>query len=328
MGRPLPRDSPGDERREGGLFRGGRTSRAPTPGEHDSDQEEARQQGGDGDDGQLEWHIILVRQSRVGCSEAAPRPERQVCGPGERWRKRTNPTVLPHSWTGRTTSVFWASSARVAAPVAGSADPSAGYLRHRPWLAALLSLVIPGMGQAYAGRPMLGLLMALPIRPAGGGHLGVATADRRLSEPAVRERVPRGVLVLDGSCCSGAGSRSPTPVHAMGGIQGHDRRVAVIVVGALLVVTVAMHGGSGLVVARFDTTLGQVFGTEQPTITRPGGEGGVGGDPEEPVNEPAFESDGTERINPPARNRCGPRQRTCSPTSCSSSAWIRSRRPR
>ena len=70
-----------------------------------------------------------------------------------------------------------------------------------------------------------------------------------------------------------------------------------MVVGALLVLTVAMHAWLGAVVLQFDTTLGQVFGTERPTITRPGGAGGEGGDPEEPVNEPAFEWDGTERIN-------------------------------
>ena len=73
-----------------------------------------------------------------------------------------------------------------------AAAPESGELRHRPWLAALLSFVIPGMGQAYAGRPMLGLVMALPILLAGRGHRRRRDRrDRRLSEPAVRERLPR-----------------------------------------------------------------------------------------------------------------------------------------
>jgi LCP family protein required for cell wall assembly len=179
-----------------------------------------------------------------------------------------------------------------------SAAPEAGY-RHRPWLAALLSFVIPGMGQAYAGRPLLGLLFALPIVVLAAGIVGVATGEiggfrNRLfaSEFLVGVLVANGLVLLwRGLAIAHAGL---TP---WGRIHGHDRRVALMVVGALLAVTVGMHAWLGAVVLQFNTTLTQVFGTERPTITRPGGAGGSGGNPEEPVNQPTFEWDGTERIN-------------------------------
>ena len=180
-----------------------------------------------------------------------------------------------------------------------AAGPQSEELRHRPWLAAVLSFVIPGMGQAYAGRRLLGLLMALPILLLAAAIIGVATGEiggfrNRLfaSEFLVGVLVLNGVVLLwRGIAIAHAGL---TPWER---IQGHDRRVALMVVGALLVVTVAMHAWLGAVVAQFDTTLGLVFGTQGVTVSGPGGGGGVGADPDEPVNEPSFEWDGTERIN-------------------------------
>ena len=89
-----------------------------------------------------------------------------------------------------------------------------------------------------------------------------------------------------------------------------------------------MHAWLGLVVGQFDTTLTQVFATERPTITGPGGAGGAGGNPEEPVNKPSFEWDGTERINILLLGTdAAPDATPSSPTSCSSSAWTRSQKP-
>ena len=34
---------------------------------------------------------------------------------------------------------------------------------HRPWLAALLSFILPGLGQAYAGRRRLSVLFVAPV---------------------------------------------------------------------------------------------------------------------------------------------------------------------
>lgn len=180
-----------------------------------------------------------------------------------------------------------------------AAAPERGELRHRPWLAALLSFVIPGMGQAYAGRPVLGLVMALPIALVAAVIIGVVTGEiggfrNRLfaSEFLVGVLVINGLVLLwRGIAIAHAGL---TPWER---VRGHDRRVAVMVVGILLVLAVAMHAWLGTVVLQFNTTLTQVFAAEPPTITRPGGADGTGGNPDEPVNEPAFEWDGTERIN-------------------------------
>src|SRR6187397_300306 len=65
----------------------------------------------------------------------------------------------------------------------------------------------------------------------------------------------------------------------------------------LLAATLGMHAWLGAVVLQLNTTLTQVFAQEHPPILGPGGGGGTGGDPADPVNEPEFEWDGTERIN-------------------------------
>ena len=180
-----------------------------------------------------------------------------------------------------------------------AAAPESGELRHRPWLAALLSFLIPGMGQAYAGRPILGLVMALPIVLLAAVIVGVATGEiGGFRNQLFASEFLVGVLVLNALVLLWRGiAIAHAGLTPWDRILGHDRRVAVMVVSALLVVTVAMHAWLGLVVGQFDTTLTQVFATERPAITGPGGAGGAGGNPDEPVNQPSFEWDGTERIN-------------------------------
>ena len=136
-----------------------------------------------------------------------------------------------------------------------------------------------------------------------------------------------GVLVLNALRAPVARDRDRAcRAHALGPDQGHDRRVAVMVVAALLVVTVAMHAWLGLVVGEFDTTLTQVFATERPTITGPGGAGerqrksrGAG--------QRARSSSGTAPSG--STSSCSGPMRPLdatpfSPTSSSSSAWTRS----
>jgi len=180
-----------------------------------------------------------------------------------------------------------------------AAAPESGELRHRPWLAALLSFLIPGMGQAYAGRPILGLVMALPIVLLAAVIVGVATGEiGGFRNQLFASEFLVGVLVLNALVLLWRGiAIAHAGLTPWDRILGHDRRVAVMVVSALLIVTVAMHAWLGLVVGQFDTTLTQVFATERPAITGPGGAGGAGGNPDEPVNQPSFEWDGTERIN-------------------------------
>jgi polyisoprenyl-teichoic acid--peptidoglycan teichoic acid transferase len=170
---------------------------------------------------------------------------------------------------------------------------------HRPWLAAVLSFVVPGLGQAYAGRLRAAALFAAPVVLLAALVAAVAIGplgDLRAS--LFSTEVLLGVLVASGLLL---GWRGISIAHAgltpWERIQGHDRRTALMVVGTLLFVTFAMHVWVGAVVLQFNTTLTQVF--------EPGGgavadvDEGTGTDPEpdEPINEPEFEWNGTERVN-------------------------------
>ena len=179
-----------------------------------------------------------------------------------------------------------------------SAAPETERLTHRPWLAAVLSFLIPGMGQAYAGRPLLGLLLALPIVLVIGLITGIATgAIGGLRNSLFSSGFLVAVLVVNGLVLAWRGiaiaHAGLTPWVA---IHGRDRRVAIAVVGVLLALTAAMHAWIGVVVLQFDSALAQVFEPERrPTIVPPGP--GDDDPPQEPINEPEFEWDGTERVN-------------------------------
>jgi LCP family protein required for cell wall assembly len=176
-----------------------------------------------------------------------------------------------------------------------AAAPETGY-RHRPWLAAVLSFLLPGMGQAYAGRPLLGLLIALPAVLVIAVLVGIATGEvGGLRNSFFASEFLVAVLIVNALVLAWRGiAIAHAGLTPWASIRGHDRRVALIVVGMLLVLTVAMHAWIGIVVVQFNTTLGQVFDPSRrppPALVDPGGE------PEEPVNEPQFEWDGTERVN-------------------------------
>jgi LCP family protein required for cell wall assembly len=76
--------------------------------------------------------------------------------------------------------------------------------------------------------------------------------------------------------------------------QRRTRDVSTVI--ALLVLTIAMHAYVGIVLGALDQTLGQVFAGGEG---RPPPSGGIGNpnDPEEPINEPDYHWDGTERVN-------------------------------
>jgi LCP family protein required for cell wall assembly len=177
-----------------------------------------------------------------------------------------------------------------------AAAPDTGY-RHRPWLAAVLSFLLPGMGQAYAGRPVLGLLIALPAVLVIAAVAGVATGEiGGLRNSLFASEFLIAVLVVNALVLAWRGiAIAHAGLTPRGQIQGHDRRVAVMTVVLLLVLTVAMHAWVGIVVAQFNTTLGQIF--EPSQRPRPAIVPGDGDDPDEPINQPQFEWDGTERVN-------------------------------
>lgn len=197
----------------------------------------------------------------------------------------------PHRF--RDCSVLHSAPPMIDASPAGAADPRP----HRPWLAAVLSFVFPGLGQAYAGRTRAAIVLALPpvllgafAAAAIGGRFtgignGLFSSDFLVAVLAINA----ALLAWRGIAIAHAGL-TPWP-----DITGHDRRTALMVVGGLLVLTLGMHGWVTGVVVQLNDTLGQVFAPRDPGIGGGAGSGDEGG--QEPVNQPEFRWDGTERIN-------------------------------
>jgi LCP family protein required for cell wall assembly len=173
---------------------------------------------------------------------------------------------------------------------------------HRPWLAALLSFVFPGLGQANAGRWRRAAIFAVPvillIATIGAALAGLA-GDQRNS--LFSSEFLFGVLVVNVLLCAW---RIGAIWNAAFGwrvrIGSEERNPTLPVVAALILVTIAMHAWVGGVVLQIEGTLGQVF---QPVDN---GTGALGapptdddGDGEEPqpTPEPTFRWDGTDRIN-------------------------------
>jgi polyisoprenyl-teichoic acid--peptidoglycan teichoic acid transferase len=170
---------------------------------------------------------------------------------------------------------------------------------HRPWLAAVLSFAFPGLGQLYAGNRWAAVLLAAPmfmlavvvagvvIGPIGGARNALFSSDVLL-----------GVLVINGLLLAWRGiaiaHAGLTPWEL---IQGHDRRTTLMVVATLLFVTFATHAWVGAVIVQFNDTLGQVFEPDAPAVVAQGGGDGDEEERDEPVNQPEFEWDATERIN-------------------------------
>jgi len=181
-----------------------------------------------------------------------------------------------------------------------SPAPSAGSRPHRPWLAALLSFVFPGLGQAYAGKYGAALILGLPVLLLGVAVTAVLTgAVGGLRNSLLANDFLIGVLAANGVFLAWRGvgiahaGLTPWPT-----IQGHDRRTSVMVVAGLLVVTIAMHAWVGGVVVQLNDTLAQVFGDDGRrggSVAPPDDTGD--GEPDEPVNQPEYRWDGTERIN-------------------------------
>jgi len=179
-----------------------------------------------------------------------------------------------------------------------SSAPVAGPRLRRPWLAALLSFVMPGLGQAYSGRYRIALLMAVPVIILAVAAISVVgTTDGPARNSLLSNDflvmvlgINIALLIWRGIAIAHAG------LHPWDAIRDHDRRTSLMVVAGLLVLTLGMHAWVGGVVIQLNDTLSQVFATDRPD---PGGPpaGGDDPEPEEPVNEPDYEWDGTDRIN-------------------------------
>jgi LCP family protein required for cell wall assembly len=167
---------------------------------------------------------------------------------------------------------------------------------HHPALAALLSFLFPGLGQAYAGHPLLAAVFAAPVLLIVIGAVAVATLFAgQLRNDLLSSSFLIGALGLDvalmawrlasiGHAALGIGSGpAATSPHPRAAQARHAGSLAVV--AALLVATIAMHAWAGLVITRIDSTLADVF---VGGISSPGGGG--------PLNRPEFRWDGTERV--------------------------------
>jgi len=167
-------------------------------------------------------------------------------------------------------------------------------------LAAALSFVLPGLGQAYAGQPGLGLLFAAPILVligmiGGALAVGTDTLLRTLLLPGALLAifglnlclmVWRLIAIGQAGLATTAVPREAHPV--LTGAGGRSR-IALAVVGLLMIVTLAMHLWVAAATISADVALARIF--TPPNQVIPPTFGHV-----DPV-DPAYRWEGTERVN-------------------------------
>jgi LCP family protein required for cell wall assembly len=178
--------------------------------------------------------------------------------------------------------------------------------RH-PALAAFLSFLFPGLGQAYAGNRRLAALFALPVVALVlAGALAALLAGRQTLNSLLSAPFLTALIALDLAlmawrlfAISQVGFAQPqalAPVPAGAAAIGSTRALSARRLGSLLLVavlllgTVAMHAWAGLLVGRLNSTLDDVF-----SGSGPGAQPGVGN--RGPLNVPDYAWDGTNRIN-------------------------------
>jgi LCP family protein required for cell wall assembly len=174
--------------------------------------------------------------------------------------------------------------------------PPARRVARRPSaaLAAALSFLLPGLGQAYAGRMARSLLFATPVLlliGMIGGALLLCTDIllRTLLVPGALTVV----LVLNGALMAwrlvAIGEAGLTPVPTRGRTP-----TAVAIVVILWIVTVGMHSWIATATLAADHALAEVF--EPPEVQQPPDPAHP--DPAHPdPYDPTYRWDGTERVN-------------------------------
>ncbi len=183
-----------------------------------------------------------------------------------------------------------------------SDGPSSATVRtapHRPWLAALLSFVVPGLGQAYAGRWRIAAVLAAPIIALAVVVIGTLSgALTQVREALFDREVLTAILVGNGILLAWRGlAIADAGLTPWARLEGGSRRAAVAVVAGLLLVTVAMHVWVGALVVQLDATIERVFSPDgQGEVVGPPDPSG-GPLPEAPEEPTAPAWDGTERIN-------------------------------
>ena len=157
-------------------------------------------------------------------------------------------------------------------------------------LAAFLSFLFPGLGQAYAGRRRIAVLFAAPVLLVLISILAIRllSADRLRNELfsatflTIALAVNLALMIWRLVAIAQAGAAARPPVLSRG---TRERAVSIAVIVALLATTVGMHAWAGALIGRVNSTLTDVFAGEAP--------GASGG----PINQPDYRWDGTQRIS-------------------------------
>jgi LCP family protein required for cell wall assembly len=176
-------------------------------------------------------------------------------------------------------------------------------------LAATLSFLFPGLGQAYAGDMRLAAILAAPVvLLVVGVAVPVLFLGDRLRNTVLSASFLVAILVLDVALLgwrlfavahAGLVNRPPalstSGAYASGGAASvsvaGDRRSAstLAIVAALLIATVVMHAWVGVIITSLNSALGQVFVGGLPLASSSASA--------QPLNEPEYHWDGTERIS-------------------------------
>jgi polyisoprenyl-teichoic acid--peptidoglycan teichoic acid transferase len=176
--------------------------------------------------------------------------------------------------------------------------------RRRPVLAAALSFLFPGLGQAYAGQHRLAIAFALPVLLLAIGVLvGVLLVGDEALNQLFSQQFLFALLIVNlvlllwrGLAIAHAWlAHSTEQAAAVGPARVRWSPTTLAGVAAILVLTIGMHAYVAFVVDRLNTTLAQVFsgGAVEQAVE----DGRPAIEPPRPLNEPYFEWDGTERMN-------------------------------
>lgn len=168
---------------------------------------------------------------------------------------------------------------------------------HHPVLAATLSFVFPGLGHAYIGLGWLAALLASPVLLLLGiGLVGYLVYGAELRNNLLSAPFLIGLLVLDLALLFWrAFAIGHSALAIPQGPRGRPSGQTVAAVLALVALSVGMHMYVAVVLDRLNDTLAQVFSGGQ--VGPPGSGGGGAPMPRQPLNEPDYNWDGTERIN-------------------------------
>ena len=172
--------------------------------------------------------------------------------------------------------------------------------RH-PALAALLSFVFPGLGQAYSGRRRLAVALAIPVSLLlAVAVIAVALTGEELRNLLLSERFLAALVVLNLAllgwrlfAIAEAGRPLALPLRERALSAGRAAGIGAVLV--LLVATVAMHAWAGVVIGNLGDALDDIF--SGGSVSRGLDPGGGTPHSAAPLNQPEYSWDGTERVS-------------------------------